>query len=192
MLTAPATTPILALLRAGTRAEHARIEEVVPLLRGDVTLPAYRAYLRRLLGFYAPLERSLRSWEPPGAGLVEEKVRWLRADLHVLGEGPVPLCDHLPVLSSAARAWGCLYVIQGSTLGGRILSRHLHSTLGVGQSNGGSFLWAHGEETALAWKRFTASLAAFAEQGGDGAGALEGAKDTFATLTEWLSLKGEA
>ncbi len=187
----PATPhPILDLLRAETREEHERIEGVVPLLRGDLTLAEYRSYLLRLLGFHEPLERSLRPWEPPGSELVQQKVQWLADDLRHLGGGAVPLCQHLPALSSAARAWGCLYVIQGSTLGGRILSRHVRGTLGIEPGNGGSFLWAHGEETALVWKRFTAALAAFAAQGEDSAEVLAGARDTFTTLTHWLSREG--
>ena len=41
---------------------HERIESVVPLLRPGLKLPVYRHHLKRLLGYYRPLERQLTRW----------------------------------------------------------------------------------------------------------------------------------
>ena len=187
-----ALSPILSTLRTETRAEHERIERIVPLLRPDLTLDGYRAYLRRVLAYYEPLERALRSgaapWGLMGAQLVRQGVAALLHDLDVLGsERGDFVCHRLPALTSPARIWGCLYVIQGSTLGGQVLSRHMKKSLNIEPTTGGAFLWAHGEQTRIVWKTFTAALSAFAEHSGEGTDIVAGARDTFSTMADWLS-----
>ena len=47
--------------------------------------------------------------------------------------------DDLPDLQGVQEALGCLYVVEGSTLGGQVIARHLRQTLGVDPRCGGSF-----------------------------------------------------
>jgi len=40
-----------------------------------------------------------------------------------------PRCGELPELAAISQALGCLYVIEGATLGGRTITRHLQPGL---------------------------------------------------------------
>ena len=67
-------------------------------------------------------------------------------DLAFLGApaAPLPAPPVLPALRSAAQALGCLYVTEGSTLGGRELARRLDHLLPPGSDAGRRFLLGHG------------------------------------------------
>ena len=60
----------------------------------------------------------------------------MKSDLASLGVLPKDLaleaiCTNLPNLNTPAERMGYLYVIEGSTLRGRIISAHLEKTLGA-------------------------------------------------------------
>src|SRR3954464_6094559 len=124
-------------LRAATAVAHERLHHLpalAPLAEGTISRPAYAALLRRMLGFHLAVERCVA--EGPsvlGLGIdVTERRRspLLRADLAALGatdEGVEAAA--LPALGSAAQVLGCLYVVEGSTLGGRELARRLDHLL---------------------------------------------------------------
>jgi heme oxygenase len=60
------------------------------------------------------------------------------------------------------KAFGCLYVMEGSTLGGKIIYNILKKQLGLSDSAGASFFYGYGPATGEKWKTFGASLEAFA------------------------------
>ena len=162
----------------------------MPLLREGLKRAQYAAYLSRLTPFQEGIERELGRWVADWPVALEmhkrEKAPLLRADLIALGE---PAILPSPVfnlkLASVSHAWGCLYVLEGSTLGGQVLSRRLSQSLGLTPSTGGAFLWAYGDQTGEMWRRFQGCLLAFAERG-DEAEIIRGAQDTFESLTGWL------
>ena len=144
-----------ALLRDTTAEIHARLHAVPAfeaLAAGTLSLAAYVALLRRLLGFHAAVEAALAaapSLRPYGIDLAERRrSAALRADLATLGLPEAGPLAPLPPLGSAARALGCLYVVEGSTLGGRQLARGLDHLLPAGAVAGRAFLLGHG---AAAW-----------------------------------------
>jgi heme oxygenase (biliverdin-IX-beta and delta-forming) len=66
----------------------------------------------------------------------------LRADLQYLGAPPavVPELGHLlRPFEMRAAALGCAWVVEGSALGARVLSRSLADSLGIGPATGGAF-----------------------------------------------------
>jgi heme oxygenase (biliverdin-IX-beta and delta-forming) len=196
------TTPLLLRLKTETRPHHERIEAAVPLLRPDLSREAYQQHLARLLGFYHPVEQRLgecaQAWAACGLDFsARRKVGWLRADLLALGLRPeqleaLPECTALPMLSGLARAWGCLYVLEGSTLGGQILSRHIGRTLGVTPETGGAFLRGYGEATGPMWRCLGEALSTCAVARVAPAAVVEGAQETFTRLEAWLREGSEA
>jgi heme oxygenase len=114
------------LLREGTRDHHARAEASLPLMDEALSRDRYARALARLLGFYAPLDRRLDALDWEAIGLdwtARRKAPLLADDLRRLGVpmaeiARLPECDDLPTVDSAARALGCLYVLEGATLGG--------------------------------------------------------------------------
>jgi heme oxygenase len=107
-------------------------------------------------------------------------------DLRVLGSDPasLPICEHPPVLGSVAEAAGCCYVLEGSTLGGRVIAKHVQARLGARAPR--EFLDGYGAGTGESWQAFCAALRAFADRPELEARIIVGAKQTFASFTRWL------
>lgn len=189
----------LARLRAETRSEHLAIEATLRLTVDDLTLVTYRHRLEQLYGFYRPIEADLREvcdWSRHGLDLdARRKTPLLVADLRSLGwtdVAGIPLCSDLPPLPGVAEGFGCLYVLEGATLGGRIVTRHLRGVLGDGFERAGRFFGGYGERTAEMWCRFREALARFADGGRDtGDRTVVSAVATFRALRRWCA-RGEA
>jgi heme oxygenase len=191
------SSPLLVRLKAETAHLHARIEEAVPLLRPELDREGYRSYLSRLLGYQRPLEARLArfagAWADFGIDFAERsKAALLVDDLLALGAtearlAALPECRVLPASASLAEAWGCLYVIEGSTLGGQIILRALGPRLQLSPREGARFLAGYAERTGSCWKAFTLALAAFDAQGCDRDAMVRGASETFSTQLAWLA-----
>jgi heme oxygenase len=193
---APGTgTTILSRLKHATAARHAAIESRSVLLDPGLSRAGYRACLQRFFGYYAPLEhRLLHSPAWCGAGLdygYRYKTPQLAQDLAALGVTAdeldhAPLCNALPELCSTARLFGCLYVIEGATLGSQIVTRHLRAHLGLTPQTGGAFFNGYAERTGSRWKAFGVRLCTFAQASGTDEEIVAGANETFETLDRWL------
>jgi heme oxygenase len=184
-------------LKAETAHLHEQIEGVVPLLRPSLDRNGYRAYLARLLGYQRPVEERLaafaHAWHEHGLDFEERrKAGLLASDLGALGLtavelGVQPECTALPLLSSFDEAWGCLYVLEGATLGGQIILRTLGPKLQLSPGDGLAFLVGYGEKTGARWSEFTTALGHYDTSGCDRAAVVRGACDAFATQMAWLS-----
>ena len=73
-----------------------------------------------------------------------------------------------------------------ATLGGQIVTRHLHASLGVTPETGGAFFSGYAEHTGSRWKAFGTQLSTFALQSGRDDEIVAGANETFETLDQWL------
>lgn len=80
---------------------------------------------------------------------------------------------------------GCLYVIEGATLGGQVITRHLLATHGITPETGGAFFAGYGAETGPHWQAFGAMITA-AERFGAADEIVASANRTFETLDRWL------
>jgi hypothetical protein len=82
---------------------------------------------------------------------------------------------------------GCLYVLEGSTLGARVISRRLESHFMLGPDSGAAFFNAYGEAVGRRWSEFrsfvTGNLSA--EQAGE---TVKAAVETFESLLTWLKV----
>lgn len=156
-----APSPILSRLRLETRGEHDAVERVLDLLGVSLTKEHYRQRLEQFYGFYAPMEKALQLREltlPPAtrvalAGRLN-KTALLRQDLQNLGARTeaLPLCRNLPPLGTQAEVLGCVYVMEGATLGGRIITQHIRAALGITAITGGSFFEGYGDDTGMMWQ----------------------------------------
>jgi len=180
-------------LREATREVHIRLEQALALTDAGLSRGAYRLLVEAFYGFYEPLERRLASV----AGLPFEgraKVDLLRADLRAVDPNAAdasvelpPRCEALPDVSTPARALGCLYVLEGATLGRRFIVRALQEHLDIGPATGGAFFEGYGAETAAMW---CALLEHIQASPGPRAETVAGAVDTFVTLERWLAIRG--
>lgn len=181
---------LLALLRAATGPAHEALGETLGLMRDDIEIAAYARLLERFYGFW-------RNWQPRIAVLLEDeallaprrRLHLLAADLATLGYSPdalraLPSCPP-PPLRDASEALGSLYVMEGSTLGGRTILRHVGDRLGLDGSAGCAYFAGYGRATGPMWHSFLLRL--------DAADPLDahriaaGATATFESLAVWLT-----
>lgn len=164
-------TNLAIALRHATAAAHELVEQLPIMLRltsQAVTGDDYRHYLRILGGIYATLESSLYNGldattrERLG---VSPKLPALLRDLeeqeNMAGQAMTvpPLLD-VPndvELRGPSAIVGGFYVLEGATLGGRTIARHLRRILGD-ELGAASFLDFHGEQTSTVWKHFSGAL----------------------------------
>ncbi len=186
---------ILKRLKTATNSRHAALERQLPLLDPSFSRPAYRQFTRRFYGYYAPLESQLIAlpwWDSIGFDyLRRQKTPHLVQDLTAMGDttetlAQLPRCKNLPATDNLARLLGCLYVIEGATLGGQIITKHLQTRLGVTPSCGGAFFNGYGTTTGPNWLAFGKMLMMHAQGTGNGDDIIESANQTFATLDQWL------
>jgi len=183
-------------LRQATSGRHRALECQLPLLDPRLSRASYHRIVSRFFGYYEPLEARLLSlpwWHEIGVDYAAErrKTPRLESDLIALGETPeglarLPRCAALPAVASIPQVLGCLYVIEGATLGGQLISRHLQAHLGLTPVSGGAFFNGYGVETGRRWQAFGATLTALVQRTGGEDDIIESANDTFATIDEWL------
>jgi heme oxygenase len=186
---------ILKSLKQSTRERHASLESQLPLLDPELSLDSYRHLMTRFFGYYAPLEAMLLSlpyWDEIDFDyVVRIKTPRLEQDLLALGATPETLagsacCQNLPSVDSIPNILGCLYVIEGATLGGQIITSRLQATLGLTMDSGASFFNGYGAETGSHWHAFGKLVTAYAERFGGDEDIITTANQTFDTLDQWL------
>jgi heme oxygenase len=184
--------PALVLLRERTRTEHDAVERVLDLMSDALTLRTYVRTLERFHGFWQPVERRLQrivGLREIGLDLAErERAPLLVADLRALGiadPAALPLCEELPGIDGVPAALGCLYVLEGSSLGGQVIRRHAHERLGITEETGGRFFQGYGERTGEMWRAFSAAVNAFPAGPAGQESMVEAAISTFRSLRRW-------
>jgi heme oxygenase len=187
-------TMILAALREQTRPLHDRVEKRLDLLALTRSPERYRTVLQRFYGFYVPVEERLlmllAANPVPGLDYQERyKTPKLVRDLNVLlpqlSLADLPLCPTLPSLDGSEQVVGCLYVLEGASLGAQIISRHLREAQGITPENGGAFFHAYGAETGRMWKNFGTAATEFADHSATPELIIAAACETFECLEAW-------
>jgi heme oxygenase len=183
----------IAALRAATWASHQRLEKRLDVKARFSSRSSYRVYLEHLWGFCAALEShigiSFREALPDYE--TRRKLGWLTCDLVALGAEPthvdlLPRCLSIPACADTAEAFGCMYVMEGATLGGQILLPIVESRLGLTATRGASFLASYGEGVSAMWRVFGAALDAWCFDSVRAERATVAAAQTFEALGVWL------
>lgn len=191
---------ILEQLKIATRPNHEAMERD-PLSRSlfapELSRDGYVHILQVYLGFYAPLEQALFSlpdWADLGFDIERRrKAGLLLRDLRALGDSTidaadVPHCSDLPPISSIGEALGCMYVLEGATLGGQLIARQLRAAIGVGPTSGSAFFNSYGADLGPRWKEFRALLEAQAATPAISEAIVATAAATFCAMERWFSL----
>ncbi|WP_164101056.1 biliverdin-producing heme oxygenase [Candidatus Laterigemmans baculatus] len=187
---------ILSSLRERTRSQHEQIEQTVNLFGHWESVERYGGLLARFYGFYAPLERRLGQVPDCGAiglDLVERvKTPFLYQDLLALGFDSarveqLPECVQLPRVGDMATVLGCLYVLEGATLGGQVLRREIERRHGLDTESGCRFFASYRERVGERWMEFCKVLSHYASENPDAQEAIvSAAVDTFCTFDRWI------
>jgi heme oxygenase (biliverdin-IX-beta and delta-forming) len=112
---------------------------------------------------------------------------WLASDLHALATAfpaPQSLGFQLP---TSGHGFGCLYVLEGSALGGRVISKRVKQMLGLGPATGGAYFHGRGRQTASHWWDLLTALNTIPANSAMGADAEAGAIATFLAFRQAIS-----
>lgn len=175
-------------LRGATASAHERVDAAF----GGLSLTDPVGYASFLQAHHAVLPACEAALAASGtAGLLADwpsRVRTsaLRADLTAIGVLPQPVTVKLALLSPAA-AFGMMYVLEGSRLGGAVLARRLLMNPDQ-RCRGAARYLRHGEGLGL-WPRFVRALEASPHVREDPEAVLASALHTFG-LFEAAALQG--
>jgi heme oxygenase (biliverdin-IX-beta and delta-forming) len=185
---------IMAKLKEATRIQHEGVENSVDIMSQMFSIEDYKSLLVRFYRFYNAVEPKIESFGMKSVGYdfeVRRKRTLLEKDLlefDLLQIAPnLPSFDGLLEINSIEQAFGCLYVIEGSTLGGQIINRHLKQQLQLTTESGGAFFNGYGEKTGMMWKEFCGILTDYDEKFGKSDEIIQAAKATFESINMCLS-----
>lgn len=145
-------------LRTATAAAHADLERALALLDPPPSRTRLVTLLQRFHAFH-------RAWEPALANRLQDpaftaprrRLALIEHDLRRLGVpskaiGREPDCSEAADLCATFDgALGSLYVMEGSTLGGRVIARRLDGT-DAWPEGGLRYFDPHGEHTGARWR----------------------------------------
>ena len=187
----------LLALKQGTRAYHDALEGKMAPLLDTLSIHTYTDLLQKLFGFYKPLEEriaALPAWHNlpvdlerrQKAPLLAKDLLWLKVTQPQLSQ--LTWCERLPEVKSITEALGCLYVLEGATLGGQIISRHLKKNLALDGDRGCAFFCSYGDEVGLMWESFREALSSHCAKYGrtEEEQLVKSACETFISLDYWL------
>ena len=191
-------TDVLRLLRTGTAAAHESVERTLDLLDPALDRPRLTVVLTRMHGFWRAAEAGLDDWAtrfPCDAGAVAWSARrragLFADDLVALGAAPAGAEPALAPVTDTDDALGRLYVLEGSTLGGTFIDRHLAELPALSDVRLRAFS-PYGADTGAMWHAFRRVTRDRVAAGGDADAMLSAATDTFRALAEWCRPAGVA
>lgn len=151
-------------LRLATHAAHVRLNHhpmLQNLTRPSQTLDGYCRVLAAYARFYRPVEdwivATLAALDHDFCYESRRKLPWLLADLDYFKlqpdnpPGPAALFPLTTGRSSIGQLAGVLYSIEGSSLGGQVIVRHLNANFGFATDSGARFFHGYGAETGSKW-----------------------------------------
>ena len=171
-------------LKTETRTEHEELEERMAILSPTLTEQRYFEILQRFYQLHLLIEKQLGT---NSNALAEDYLRhrtksaFLEVDLTGRELSPLSTDIDLSWLDDAHTLLGALYVIEGSTLGGQVVSKGLranHSEIPVRYFSG------YQSETGRMWQSFISQLAHVPPDQNDAV--VNGARKMFQTFLQVL------
>ena len=182
---------VLLMLRTGTADEHEDVENTLALMDPALGRDRLAEVLGRMHGFWLAAEAGLDRWaaaSPADAGAVDwprrRRAELFAADVRTLGATPTADGPPLPAVPDTDRALGRLYVLEGSTLGGTFIDRHLASLPSLADVRIRAFS-PYGGETGAMWAAFRRVTRERVAAGGDAEAMVDSARETFRALAAW-------
>jgi len=151
-------------LKLNTRSVHHQLEmKLIPIIQSVSTPSQYVFLLKTFYTFYAPLEKQLSSVfgiEDVTSTFQLRKVESLKEDIFALDATAeeLPLCQDLPQCSDLSTAFGILYVMEGSVLGGKGIASIISKNLTAESSLPFHFFLYYGDDQKAMWNKFKDAL----------------------------------
>lgn len=181
-----------ALLKKQTAETHASLESMLlPHLQDVTTLADYAAILKIFYGYFQPLELSIAPFinsTDLSDFKSRRKAHYISDDLRTIGVNAETLflATDLPSISSKTESFGALYVMEGSTLGGRGITRMLLKGLPDLTIQSLRFFNGYGEGTGPMWIAFQQALNNVAGNKEEQNNVIAAANETFLKFEHWI------
>ena len=186
---------VLRRLRTATAEDHERVETTLALLDPALDRDRLARALAALHAFWAAAEDGLARWadrHPADAARLDwaqrRRAPLYAADLAELGGTPSRARPVLPEVADTDQALGRLYVLEGATLGGTFIDRHLATLPALSGVRLRAFT-PYGERTGAMWHAYRSATRAHAATAGDADRVVGAARDTVATLAHWVGAR---
>lgn len=183
-------------LRQQTGAQHEALEENQysrAIGNGTISTAGLRFFMKKFYDFFSPLEEAIyqEGIVPVDDVLARRKMHLMYQDLLYLRADEKelklkPIIPGIPEYSSVASKMGIMYVMEGSTLGGKVIGRMLNKSLGLDNERGIAFYNSYGDNLGPMWKSFVFSLTDYAVKSKNEAEIIQAATATFASFKNWL------
>lgn len=178
----------LGRLRAATARAHHDLDSSLGVLDRPWDAQHHRRWLELTWGLLAPIEQALAAHAAADPGMIDVAARaradLVLADLRALGVHDPDLhpCSDVPAITDRPTALGVCYVLDGSTLGGRLIAQTVIAG-GIPPEATTSLTGRQG--TGGRWRE---TMAAVEAVGPDAVPAMTGAAlATFAAYRTWLA-----
>jgi heme oxygenase len=179
-------------LKRETQGPHLDLEKlIIPKLKSVKDTVSYADLLWLFYGFFQPVEQLINQYigkdeledyvERRKATVIQDDLRYIRMEA-----SKVAVCRDLPIIDSITAALGAMYVLEGSTLGGKIISKMLINQLQLEGNHGVRFFSGYGEATAEKWFAFREYLDNYSSEPEEQDKMINAAKETFLKFGRWV------
>lgn len=194
------TPSFMQTLRDSIMPLHDEAEKLGPLHKipdKSVTLEDYKKILERLYGFVSVAEDVIQTKMNDQCVALDYESRkrkgHLEKDLMFLGSPKssltqIPRCNDITHVGTFPDALGCLYLFEGSRLGGLVLSKALREQFGFKDYQGYAYFGSNGSEVPSMWASFKDFTETYVKSNGGGDDIINSAKEGFAALNKWLAV----
>ena len=179
-------------LKAFTSSNHQELEKLlVGHIRSINTREAYSDLLQLFPNYFGAIEAQVDPLIGP-AVLADytqrRKTKSLENDIIALGgtANRNIQAEDVPEITNILQAFGALYVMEGSTLGGPHIVRMIQKKLDTADLKGFSFFQSYGDDMMLMWEKFKQVLDLQAKNEAEQQVILDAANETFLKFKLWI------
>ena len=175
------TLDFLNTLKTKTALSHKQLESLPVsshILSPNMKMDDYAHYLRLMYDVHYDVEENIYTLLSTTIDDLQERAKknLIAEDLDFLNynkPNPTPVFDTKNL--TIAFALGIMYVVEGSSLGGRFILKNLETIQGLHEGKGVSYFTGYGNKTGSYWKTFLNFLTAYEEEYQCGDEIIEGA-----------------
>ena len=180
------------ILKEETKRLHAKTEAaLVPKLKRIKNRQDLVNLLHLFYSFYSPVENKIfkhlsNNWLPGYKERIKSHV--ISACLRNLGDdSKLNFSPATPLINNCTQAFGALYVLEGSTMGGQIIARMLKANLpGDVSDDCLAFFTIYGDNTIPMWTSFKDNLDNRFTRKDDVTSVVNTANETFLKFENWI------
>ena len=183
---------IIDKLRSATKQEHQQLDHLLfPYIQEIKTHEQYIQLLTLFYGYLKPLYNIIDEYQNDELVLDysgREETGTIFDDVNALPgfSFNILYCKNFPEIRNSAAAFGAYYVMEGSTLGGTIISKKISENLHLENGKALSFFAGYGKENYCMWNSFLSSLEQNLSNHSHLDLLIESARETFTSFKNWI------